>query len=258
MQPTIHRGLTALAAALALTAATASAETIVTVNGAAITSESFELYNERRPNNNEPPEAILDEMVTVELLYQMAVKQGLDQEPNFLAEVELQRRNMLASLAVDAFLRDNPVSDEEVRAEYDVQMAKLDKYEYKARHILLETEEEARAVIAGLDGGADFAELAKEKSTGPSGANGGDLGWFSPARMVPPFAEAVVAAVIGAHSAEPVKTDFGWHVILVEDKRDLELPDYERTAGQIREVLTGEKVRTYLQKLRDDAEISIN
>ena len=258
MQPTIHRGLTALAAALLLSAGTATAETMVTVNGAAITSQDFDLYNARRPNNNEPPEAILDEMVTVELLYQASVKSGLDQNPEFLAEVELQRRNMLASLAVDAFITANPIPEEVVRAEYDVQMAKLQKFEFKARHILLETEEAAREVIAELDGGADFAELAKEKSTGPSGANGGDLGWFSPERMVKPFADAVIAGVVGGYGSEPVQTDFGWHVILVEDKRDLELPEYERTAGQIREVLTGEKIRAYLLQLRDDADISIN
>lgn len=261
MHSSIHGGFTALVAALILAATPIQAgaeEALATVNSHPITQQAFELYSARRPQSEDSPDAILEEMVTVELLYQTAVADGYDQDPDFLVELDLQRRNMLASLAINAYIETNPVTDAQVRAEYDKQMAGLSKYEYKARHILLESEEAARGVIADLDGGADFIALAKEKSTGPSGADGGDLGWFSPARMVKPFGDAVVAAEIGRHGKEPVQTDFGWHVILVEERRDLALPDYDRTAGQIREVMTAEAVRDHLQRLRDEATVKLN
>jgi len=261
MRKSIQHGLLGLITATALITIpmTASAEqTLATVNGQAITQQAFSLYNERRPQSNDEPRAILEEMVTVEVLYQSAVASGLDKDPKFLAEADMQRRNLLASIAVNSYIMANPISDEQIRSEYDKQMADLPKFEYKARHILLETEEAAKAVIVALDGGADFAELAKEKSTGPSGASGGDLGWFSSERMVKPFGDAVIAAELGKHSAAPVKTDFGWHVILVEDQRDLALPDFDRTADQLREAMTGEMVRDYLQGLRDEATVEFN
>ena len=129
--------------------------------------------------------------------------------------------------------------------------------EYKARHILLANEADAQAVVTALDEGADFAELAKEKSTGPSGPQGGDLGWFSPDNMVPPFAEAVQSMSKGSYSETPVQTQFGWHVILLEDERELEAESYESMEGKLKEQARRQVLNAYVTELRQGAEVVI-
>lgn len=138
------------------------------------------------------------------------------------------------------YLADNPPADE-----------------YHARHILLETEEEANAAIAELDGGTDFAELAKERSTGPSGPKGGDLGYFTAEQMVPEFSAAAAKLEPGQHTAEPVKTQFGWHVIKLEDRRTAEPASFEELEPQLREKLARDSVAAIFLDLRKDAEIEL-
>ena len=131
--------------------------------------------------------------------------------------------------------------------------------EVKARHILVEEEEQAREIIAELDGGADFAELAEEHSTDPSAeGRGGDLGFFTRDRMVAPFAEAAFAMEPGTHSAEPVETQFGWHVILVEERREGTAPEREAVEGQLQEIIAAEVIEDTRTELRETAEIEMN
>ena len=150
------------------------------------------------------------------------------------------------------------VSDEEVEARYQVFLEENPPVEeIRARHILLETEEAAREVIATLDEGADFAELAEERSTGPSSAQGGDLGYFTGEQMVPSFAEAAFALEPGSYTSDPVQTEFGWHVILLEDKRPKDPPNFEQVAPQLTQELQGAAVESHIAELRADAEIEV-
>jgi peptidyl-prolyl cis-trans isomerase C len=153
---------------------------------------------------------------------------------------------------------DSRVTDESLRARYQRFLEENPpKTEHKARHILLKTEEEATAVIAKLDGGADFEELAKAESTGPSAAQGGDLGYFQADQMVPEFAEAAAAMEPGEYSKTPTQTQFGWHVIKVEDRRETPQPGFEEVEAQLREELSRDAVQVLFEELRAGAEIEM-
>ena len=150
------------------------------------------------------------------------------------------------------------LTDEALQASYASYLkANPPVKEQQARHILVETEEDARAIIGELDGGADFAELAKERSTGPSGPRGGDLGYFTDDQMVPEFSAAASALEPGEHSKDPVQTQFGWHVIKVEDRRETEPPSFEELEPQLRNELRRDNVESVLSELREGAEVEI-
>ena len=150
------------------------------------------------------------------------------------------------------------ISDEEVRARYDAEIAAMEpETEIKARHILVNSEEEAKAVIAELEQGKDFAELAKEKSTGPSSSNGGDLGYFGKGQMVPEFEAAAFALEDGKFTTEPVKTQFGWHVILREEMREKPKPEFAAVEDQIRQVVFREKYFELVEKVRAETPVEI-
>ena len=136
-------------------------------------------------------------------------------------------------------------------------MRRLASTQYKARHILVETEDEAAAIITELDNGAEFAELARQHSTGPTGPDGGDLGWFSADSMVAPFAEAVRAVEIGNYTSKPVQTRFGWHVILVEDQREQEPPGLESVRSELTTAVERQKMDRYVEGLRQAAEVVV-
>ena len=157
---------------------------------------------------------------------------------------------MLAQAVAADFIANNPATDEEMQAMYDEQIGLAPPTEFKARHILVATQGEAAEIITQLDGGADFAELAKEKSTGPSGPSGGDLGWFPPERMVAEFSQAVQALEDGAYSKEPVQTQFGWHVILREESRDAAPPPFDSVRDALKQNVEGQKLQDYLESLR--------
>ncbi|HEY5719015.1 MAG TPA: peptidylprolyl isomerase [Gammaproteobacteria bacterium] len=230
---------------------------LATVNGKALEQQTLDQYVARRPDRPSTPEALLQELINLELLVQDAEAKKLDQSPEFAVDMEMSRRSLLAQLALQDQLKSNPVSEESIREIYDRQFGAGGEEELKARHILLASEEEAKAVIAQLDGGADFASVAKERSTGPSGPQGGDLGWFSPGQMVPEFAAAASALEAGKYSQAPVQTQFGWHVILLEERRRSEPPPYEQVKPQIAEMLESMAVRDYLEGLRGSAKIEV-
>ena len=195
-------------------------------------------------------EQLRKEVADLYLLAEEAESKGLDQDPEVAAQIKLQRLSVLASALATNYLKENPPTEAELRAEYNAQVAGFQPEQYKARHILVESEDAAKGVIAELDEGADFAELAKEKSTGPSGPNGGDLGWFPPDSMVKPFSDAVVALENGAYTAEPVQTQFGWHVILREDSRETQPPSFEEVRDRLRPTVEQKKLQAYLDGLR--------
>ncbi|NIP72215.1 MAG: hypothetical protein GWO16_03910 [Gammaproteobacteria bacterium] len=144
-----------------------------------------------------------------------------------------------------------------MRDTYDTEVEKLDLTEYKARHILVDEQAQALALIERLEQGADFAELAREASTGPSGRQGGDLGWFTRRQMVPAFGEAVAGLEPGAFTREPVETRFGWHVILLEDTREAPAPGFGEVKEGVREALEKRALRDYVETLHAEADIEI-
>jgi peptidyl-prolyl cis-trans isomerase C len=243
----------------AVATVTDTSEVVATVNGATITRNLFDTYSQqrqqRRPGDQDP-QAVLDEIVNLELALQDGIKNGVDKQPEIVAQVTQQRRAVIASAAIKQQLIDNPITDEELKKIYEEKTSGTGT-EYKARHILVEDEAKAKEMITKLDGGADFSELAKEHSTGPSGKSGGDLGWFSSQQMVKPFSEAAAAMEKGKYSKEPVKTQFGWHVIMLEDSRESSPPPFEQLKPQLQSFAQNERIQNYVQSLRDNATIDI-
>ena len=169
--------------------------------------------------------------------------------------LENEQRSLLAAEAINA-IAENAVTDEALAAAYQAEYADADLgQEYNASHILVETEEEAKAIIAEIEGGADFAEVAKAKSTGPSGPSGGMLGWFGKGRMVPPFEAAVVAMEPETISA-PVQTQFGWHVIRLNETRAVEAPALEQVRAQLAQSIRQNAVKEYIDGLVDGGEVT--
>ncbi len=200
---------------------------------------------------------LLDRMIDNQLLQDKALDAGMAADP----EVVEQMQRLEARIAQQVFLGrliDEAATEEAVLARYEASIADfVTTEEVSARHILLESEDDARAAIVELDGGADFATLAQERSTGPSGPSGGDLGFFEHGRMVPEFADAAFDMTVGTYTADPVQTQFGWHVILVEDRREVGPPSLEETSEEIRNSLVQEFMTQYVGALRADAEIEL-
>ncbi|MCG6857126.1 MAG: peptidylprolyl isomerase [Salaquimonas sp.] len=202
--------------------------------------------------------AALNALIDIKALARAAEASGLDENnPEFKARMAFLRDQALHNFYFQQRVL-NSVTDEEVKARYDKEVAaNKPEQEIRARHILLKTEEEANAVIAELDAGKDFAEVAKEKSTGPSGKDGGDLGFFGKGRMVPEFEAAAFALKKGEYTKKPVKTQFGWHVIKKEDERLSQPPAFEKVKDQVRQVLLREKYNMLLKEARDAAKVEV-
>ena len=201
--------------------------------------------------------AILSALIDIKLLAEKAREAGTDQEQLFQSQMAFVKSRALHNLYFQKNIVEQ-ISDEEVKARFDKEIAAMTPAkQIRARHILLKGEDEARAVIAELDGGADFVELAKEKSTGPSGPNGGDLDYFGKGQMVPEFEAAAFALENGQYTKEPVKTQFGFHVIKKEDERDEPLPTFESAKDQVRQIVMREKYFDTVQKAREAIKVEI-
>jgi peptidyl-prolyl cis-trans isomerase C len=233
---------------------------VATVNGSAITEDVYEVYTGQRAakahNSDADRETIMNELVALELMRQEAVAKGLATQPVVVATINQLDRSTLAGAAIKSFMDSNEVTDEEAKKFYDEQIGVPGK-EYKARHILVETEDEANNIIALLDAGQDFSELAKEKSTGPSGPSGGELGWFGAGQMVKPFADAAATMEKGSYSKTPVKTEFGWHVIMLEDVRDSTPPPFEDVKDRLKMMIINQGLQQHINQLRESADIDI-
>jgi len=239
---------------------------LASVNGESITEKDYEDYLRARqaqqppiPDKEKEKKVVLDEMVNRVLLVHSAVDQKVDQELDVYFQIKRQRENVLARAMLRKYLKDNPISDEEVQKRFEQEMEKADKNEYRARHILVRTEEEAKEIIAQLKKGTNFNALAQKKSIDVrSGKQGGDLGWFSQDVIVPEFFNAVTAMKKGETSQEPVKSDFGWHVIKFEDSRPRKLPTFDQAKGNIRQIVQQERVDALVKSLKDKGKVEIN
>lgn len=200
---------------------------------------------------------LLDVIVDMELLAQAARDADIDKDPDFQKQLDFLTLRALRNAYIAQKI-EGGVSDEDVKAAYDEQFANFEgDEEINARHILVKEKAEADAIVAELQGGADFAELAKEKSTGPSGPNGGDLGFFVRGQMVGPFEEAAFALEPGAFTTEPVQTQFGWHVIKLEEKRKKPKPTLEDVSAGLRQQLTRERYAKVMEDLKADVTVEI-
>ena len=234
------------------------------VNDSPILLSALDLYARSRIQKNAEDltsserETMLDELIRIRLLADAAETAELNNDPQVTAELDIQRDQILASRMASDYLEQNPVSEAELRLAYDKNIDQLSGPQYKARHILLSSHGEALAVIEELNRGQNFEQLAIERSTGPSGPNGGDLGWFAAETMVAPFAAAVRAMEVESHSLEPVETQFGFHIILLEDKRDQAAPGLDPVRAELTQFVRQEKIEAFVGSLRAAAEIVID
>ena len=261
--------LTALYSLFSLSTVTLAEETssdnvLVTVNDTHITKQIFELYGEKRigaPLTENFPEEkrkeFIEELISRELIYQDAVKGGLDKDEKILLEIQEQIHNLITRAKINKLLEDNPPSETVMKSIYQAQIVDPASSEYKASHILSEDIDTARSVIESLNKGGDFATLAKEKSIGPSATEGGDLGWFSPNQMVKPFSDAVEQLKDGEYTKRPIKTRFGWHVIKLAESRKVDPPTFESVEAQVLQVAQNKIISDYLKSLRENAKIDV-
>ena len=235
---------------------------VLTINGIDISMPALLTYRDSRqglPLPQDPQQAqnqIVSELITTVLLSEEAKKLGVVDRTEVKDAIAMYTRIVLRDAALSELLKKQTVSDDELKAAYDKSFKDSKSVEYKARHILVKDEAKAKELIGKLDGGADFSELAKENSTGPTGKDGGDLGWFNPEMMVEPFRNALVVMEKGKYTKEPVKTQFGWHVIVLEDSRDQEPPTLESVKPQLEQQIKGEKLRALLAEMSKDVKVS--
>jgi len=234
---------------------------IVEVDNFNLNTMHFAYFAAKQTPDGEPSAEqqikLLNELVNTFILSNSAEGQALAQQPDLAAAIDVSRARLITQALIEHTLENSPVTDVEIKAVYDEQYAGKTKQEFKARHILVRTEDEAKALIKQLDDGADFAQLAKEHSTGPSSSAGGDLGWFEKDMMVKPFADAVASMTNGTHSSSPIKTQFGWHIILREDAKDLEAVELAQVKDDIISSLRTQKLRSLINKLRENAKVEV-
>jgi peptidyl-prolyl cis-trans isomerase C len=233
------------------TGAAAAPKPVATVNGTPLTSAQFELFTKAVSGKTSaeltPAQRTqaLDTLVRAEAVAQQAEKEGLDKQGDAPPSLALARLQILEQAAMTNFLKDHKATDAELKAEYDSQVAAMPKTQYKARHILVKTKDEADQIIAQLKKGAKFEKLAADHSLDGSKNNGGDLGWFSPANMVKPFADAVAGLKKGETTQTPVQTEFGWHVIRLDDTRETTPPAFDAVKDRLVQIVEAKKFKAY-------------
>lgn len=245
---------------LAAAALPAMAQNLAIVNGKPIPSARADvmvkqLAAQGQPETPELREMIRDELINREVLMQEADRRGVSNTAEIKSQVEIARQSIVIRALVQDFLKKNPVADKEIQAEYDKFKAQTSDKEYHARHILVDGEDEAKAIITKLKGGAKFEELAKQSKDPGSASNGGDLDWAPPGAFVKPFSDAMVALKKGETTPTPVKTQYGYHVIKLEDVRDAKIPALEEVKPQIVESLQQQKLQAFQEDLRSKAKI---
>ncbi len=247
-------------------------KTLATVNGEAITERDYENYLRLRQTQQEPivdkekeKQVVLNEMIDRIVLSQYAVENKLDQEPDNYLLMKRVRENILVQAAIRKALKDQPVTDEDLKKRFQQEVEKTHKTEYKVRHILVKTEDEAKAIIEQLKKGGNFGALAKTKSLDvQTGKKGGDLDWINQGMVVPEFFEGVTALKKGQVSAAPVKTDYGFHIIKMDDARPLKIPNFEefvadkRARANLHRKIQDERVEALAKELKTKAKVSYN
>jgi peptidyl-prolyl cis-trans isomerase C len=235
-------------------------ESVATVNGKAISKADFDKYVDDiqrqagQPITPDQRTQLLDQYISLRLAAEAADKDGIAKKPEVAKDLDQARMNVLVDAEIKKYLEEHPVTDAELKPEYDAQVAAM-PHEYHARHILVDDKATADQITKDLKGGADFAKLAAQKSKDPSGKNGGDLGWFTPDSMVKPFAEAVQALKPGQMTDQPVQSQFGWHIIKLEESRAASAPAFDDVKDRVRQMVQRKRVQTYLEDLRKNAKI---
>ncbi|MGA7982409.1 MAG: peptidylprolyl isomerase [Chromatiaceae bacterium] len=238
--------------------------TIATVNGKPYSVELFRVFYAQRlqaAQAQDSPEfqtRTLDEFMTLVVAAQEAGKRKLTERDDVKAALELQRLQVLSNVTLQAMARDEKVSDDEIKKAYDEFVAKTKRTQYKARHILVKTKDEAEKLIKQLGKGADFSKLARDNSMAPNAKNGGELGWVVADQIPKPLSEALAKLKPNTYAKEPVRTQFGWHVIDLEDTRTAEPPSLEDLKPQLTAFLQRQKATEELIKLRDNAMVELN
>jgi peptidyl-prolyl cis-trans isomerase C len=245
---------------LAAVAIPAFAQNLAVVNGKPVPSSRADamvkqLATQGQQDSPQLRSMVKEELINREILMQEADKRGLANSAEVRQQAEIARQSIVIRALVNDFLKKNPVSDAEIKAEYDKFKAQAGDKEYRARHILVEKEEDAKGIITKLKSGAKFEDLAKQSKDPGSAANGGDLDWASPASFVKPFSDAMVGLQKGQVTEQPIKTQFGYHVIKLEDVRDAKVPALEEVKPQISEALQQKKLQNFQQELRTKAKV---
>ena len=252
--------------ALLLTTATplmAEDKVLATVNGQNVTESQLEIaaaqskvnYNEITPAQKK---LLTEALINRQLVLDEAIKAKYDKTPDIAARVKALTESYIAANYLATIAKEFKIDEQSMQAYYDKNVVGNTPKEYKARHILVKTEDEAKALIKDLEGGADFAKLAKEKSTDTgSGSRGGDLGWFTEQDMVAPFSKAAAGLKKGELSKTPVSSQFGWHVIILDDVRTMAAAEYTAVKENIKKVLIKEKLNQYLDGLNAEATIVV-
>ena len=235
---------------------------VATVNGTPISRDFYTFYIKGITGGKAPADLTadqrtqaLDNLIRADLVGEEAVKEGLDKSGDTPYLLELSRLNVLEQTVQDHYLKDRKPSEQELRAEYETSLASMPKTEYHARHILVATEPFAQKVIERLDKGEKFDALAKEESMDSSKNNGGDLGWFTPNRMVPQFSGAVMALKPGEYTHKPVQTQYGWHVIQLMEERPVTPPPFDQVRQRLEQIVQAKKFRQYTDELMRNAKI---
>jgi peptidyl-prolyl cis-trans isomerase C len=243
-------------------ASSAPSDTVATVNGTPISRDLYNIYLKGALQGKDPStltqpqkEEALDNLIRFELVVQQADKSGLAKEPQTLDMIELARMTAIQNAFGDNFIKENKPTEEELKKEYDTQVAKLPHTEYHVEHILVANADTANGIIASLGKGAKFEDLAKKSSSDSSKDQGGDLGWTTPDRLAKPFAEAMVALKPGEYTHVPVQTQFGWHVIKLIDTRPLTPPAYDGVKDRLVQIVLGTKFKAYVDGLLAKAQI---
>ena len=251
-----------LLAMIAMVSAPVFAQNIATVNGKPIPAAKVDqvvkqvVAQGRATDSPQLREAVKRDLIGREVLIQEADKQGIGSRAEVKSQIDNARQSILINAMLMDHLKKNPVKDAEVKAEYDrVKAETANNKEYKARHILVETEDQAKAIITKLKGGAKFEDLAKQSKDPGSAANGGDLDWVDPAKMVPEFSKAMIALQKGAITEAPVKSQFGYHVIKLEDVRPVKFPTLEQAKPQVTEAVQQKKIQAFREGLMKKAKI---
>ncbi len=250
-------------AVLAITGVLASAAYAQStkVNGVTIPQNRVEMLvksavSQGQPDSPELRTRVREMLIERELLAQEAAKKGIDKNSDFTVQLEMQRQAMLAQAYIQDYMKANPVTEEIMKREYENAKAQVGAKEYHAHHILVKQEDDAKQIIAQLKKGANFEKLAAEKSedTGSKG-RGGDLDWAPPARYVKPFGDALTKLKKGQITDTPVQTQFGWHVIRLDEERATKIPAYDDVKGQIQQQLQAQSVQKAIADLRAKAKI---
>ena len=248
-------------AVLMAAAPVAFAQNVAIVNGKAVPQSRVDALMQQvtasgRQVTPEMQAQIKDEVIAREVFMQEAQVRGLDATPDFKVQMELARQTILIRSLFADYQKKNPISDDEIKAEYDKFAAANSGKEYKARHILVEQEDNAKAIIAKLKKGGKFEDIAKKESKDPgSGKNGGDLDWANPSNYVKEFSEALVGLQKGKMTETPVKTQFGYHIIRLDDIRDAKLPKFEEVKPQVAQQMQQQRMAKFQEELRAKAKV---